>query len=72
MYLAERFTGKTAKVKAVMPAPLGAGFAPDVASKAHSLEVWASSFKDFGKDYCIFKILDDKDKVIAEKTVPGY
>ena len=53
-------------------APFGPGFSADVIEKTAKLEVWGSSFKDPGPDYCEFRAFDADGNKVGERRVGGY
>jgi len=67
----DEFTGDKLVPAATEPAPFGPGFTPGEVSEATRMEVWGSSFKDDGDDYCEFRLFKDNE-LIATRRVEGY
>ena len=72
MHLQDKHTGETARQTAASSPPFGPGFDPDVVAKTETLEVWASSFKDDGSDFCEFRALDQSGALIGRRRLAGY
>ena len=72
MHLHEKHTGEAARQTAASSPTFGPGFAPDVAAKTETLEVWTSSFKDEGYDFCEFRALDHSGALIGRRRLAGY
>lgn len=52
--------------------PFGPGFSQDEIDKSSSMEIWGSSIKDDGADFCEFKLKDKDGNVIATRCIGGY
>lgn len=52
--------------------PFGPGFPNTVVEKIAKLEVWGSSLKDPGGDYCEFRAFDADGKTIDSRRLGGY
>ena len=70
MHLIETVT-ETMEVQAKSKPPFGPGFAA-VPEEAVKMEVWGSSLKDPGPEYCEFRLLDKDGNVLDKKRVAGY
>jgi hypothetical protein len=44
---------------------------PEIVAQADQLEVWATSFKDAGPDYCEFRFMK-KNEIIFKVRVDGF
>ena len=52
--------------------PFGPGFPVEIVEKTVRLEVWGSSFKDPGDDWCEFRAFDADGNKVGERRVVGY
>jgi len=52
--------------------PFGPGLPADIVEKIVKLEMWGSSFKDPGADWCEFRAFNAEGEKIAERRVAGY
>ena len=64
--------GEEAKKQASERAPFGPGFPEPVVAMTVRLEVWGSSFKDDGGDWCEFRAFDAQGKSLATRRIDGY
>ena len=71
-YLSEKSEGPAAKQQARETQPFGPGFPESIASVTEKMEVWASSFKDGGGDYCEFRAFDAQGKPLGTRRISGY
>jgi len=72
MYLISKQTGEDAKKAAAEKLPFGPEFDWGVISRLETLEVWGTSFKDEGEDYCLFKAFDAAGQPIGQRRMGGY
>jgi hypothetical protein len=71
-YLHSQSQGEAARQQAREESPFGPGFPETVASSTEKLEVWASSFKDGGGDYCEFRAFDAQGRSLGTRRINGY
>lgn len=71
-YLISTFSGETAKYQAQARRPFGPGLDRGLAQRVEKLEVWGSTFKDPGGDYCEYKAYDANNTLLANERVQGY
>ena len=72
MHLQDKHSGEAARQTAASSPPFGPGFEPDTTAKIETLEVWTSSFKDEGYDFCEFRALDHSGALIGRRRLAGY
>lgn len=72
MHLIDTHLGTAARLKAEERPPLGAGFSLSLLPKIERLEVWGSSMKDEGPDFCEFHAFDKKNHPLDTIRVDGY
>ena len=71
-HIIETICGDAARLKAEEKPPLGAGFPQELLPDIEVLEVWGSSIKDPGPDWCEFKAFDRSGTMIKTIRVSGY
>ena len=71
-HLMETHEKEAAQTAAKETPPFGPGFPDDIVEKTAKMEIWGSSFKDPGPDYCEFKVFDAGGNKIGSRTVGGY
>jgi hypothetical protein len=71
-YLSSKSEGAAAKQQAREGQPFGPGFPEPIVAVTEKLEVWASSFKDGGGDYCEFRAFDVSGKPLGSRRISGY
>jgi hypothetical protein len=52
--------------------PMGAGVSQEVADQADFMELWGTSFKDPGDDFCEFILKKDNGQEVTRERVAGY
>jgi hypothetical protein len=60
------------KLRETTKCPFGPRFDDELVNRAEKMEIWATSIKDPGDDYCLFRLIDPRGKTIAEKRINGY
>jgi hypothetical protein len=65
-------TGLDLITQATTRPPFGPGFTSDEVDNAERLEIYGSSFKQSGGDYCLFVLKDKNGAVIAQRRIDGY
>lgn len=65
-------TKEAAQAVAGTSPPFGPGFSQDTVEKTATLEVWGSSFKDPGEDWCEFRAFDENGNEIDKQRLGGY
>jgi len=73
-YILEKLdTNEAARRTASDRPPMGAGITDEaMLAKIAKAEIWASSFKDPGADWCEFKFYDADGIELCAKRIPGY
>ena len=71
-HLLSQADGEDAKRQARQPEPFGPAFSEPVVAVMARLEVWGSSFKDAGGDWCEFRVFNAKDEQVAARRIDGY
>jgi len=70
-YLINEVTGDDVVKEATTKPPFGPGFNEKLAQQADRMEIWGSTFKDPGPDWCRFKLFNGEEE-LATVTVNGY
>jgi len=67
MHLIDRYEGNE-EVKIVAGCFLGVKFSDDEIAQADRMEVWGSSFKDPGPDFCEYRLVKDGETFAKQRT----
>ena len=72
MYKVNEIIGADAVAQqAVVPKPVGPGFAAGQVKGATRMEIWGTSFHDPGPDYTEFRLFKG-DRFLASSRIDGY
>ena len=72
MHKIEELTGDSARKVCARRSPFGPGVPVEDLRAIQRVEVWGSSFKDLGPDYCEFRTFDANGQQLNSYRIEGY